>query len=269
MKKLFIGLLSVFAALLFIAYIAVFIESGIGYSVIIPIVSAVLCLACAFLLKAVAKRSKNSPKYTALQLKNLKEAAQEDCRIKAENDRNEALSKEEYDKNLPVVIGEQKRALSAKAEELHTFAEGLKSHLQTFAEMDCLSENDKTLNVIDCLIYFIETHRADSVKEALQEYDKAVRANQAAMLEQQRIDLLNKQIKVQRQQLEMQEAHNRQVVSAVQNAAAQASRERALQRDMMYVHCMNIENSLGSIAGNSKKLANEAELYLSAYSTYY
>ena len=141
--------------------------------------------------------------------------------------------------------------------------------MQTFAEMDCLSEKDKTLSVIDCLIYFIETHRADSVKEALQEYDKAVRANQAAMLEQQRIDLLNKQIKIQQQQLEMQEAHNKQVVSAVQNAAAQASRERALQRDMLYAHCMSIENTLGSIAGNSKRLANEAELYLSAYSTYY
>lgn len=106
--------------------------------------------------------------------------------------------------------------------------------MQTFAEMDCLSEKDKTLGVIDCLIYFIETHRADSVKEALQEYDKAVRANQAAMFEQQRINLLNKQIKIQQQQLEMQEAHNKQVVSAVQNAAAQASRERALQRDMLY-----------------------------------
>ncbi len=135
--------------------------------------------------------------------------------------------------------------------------------------MDCLSEKDKTLGVIDCLIYFIETHRADSVKEALQEYDKAVRANQAAMFEQQRINLLNKQIKIQQQQLEMQEAHNKQVVSAVQNAAAQASRERALQRDMLYAHCMSIENTLGSIAGNSKRLANEAELYLSAYSTYY
>jgi len=32
---------------------------------------------------------------------------------------------------------------------------------------------------------------------------------------------------------------------------------------------MSIENTLGSIAGNSKRLANEAELYLSAYSTYY
>lgn len=269
MKKLFIGVLSVFAALFIIIYIATFIKHGIGYSVIIPVVSSVLCLACAFALKAAAKKSKDAPKYTASQLENLKKAVQEDCRIKAENDRNEALSKEEYDKNLPVVIGEQKRALSAKAEELHTLAEGLKSHLQTFAEMDCLSEKDKTLSVIDCLIYFIETHRADSVKEALQEYDKAVRANQAAMLEQQRIDLLNKQIKIQQQQLEMQEAHNRQVVSAIQNAAAQASRERALQRDMLYAHCMSIENTLGSIAGNSKRLANEAELYLSAYSTYY
>ena len=69
MKKLFIGVLSVFAALFIIIYIATFIKHGIGYSVIIPVVSSVLCLACAFALKAATKKSKEAPKYTASSLK--------------------------------------------------------------------------------------------------------------------------------------------------------------------------------------------------------
>ena len=90
-------------------------------------------------------------------------------------------------------------------------------------------------------------------------------ANQLAALEQQRIDMLNRQIKLQQQQLEMQEANNKEILSTIKNAAAEASRERALQRDMMYVHCMNIENSLGSVAHNNRKLADTAELYLSSH----
>lgn len=269
MKKFIKGILLAFGLLFIIAYNAFFIENGVGYLAIIPIASAVLCLACALIFKKTAQKSKKAPKYTAVQLENLNKAAEEDRRVIAENSKNEALAQEEYNKKLSLETNQNKQTFNAKVEELHTLAESLKSHLQTFTEMDCLSEQDKTLGVIDCLIYFIETHRADSIKEALQEYDKAVAANQAAMLEQQRIDLLNKQIKIQQQQIEMQDKHNKQIMSAVQNASAQASRERALQRDMMYVHCMNIENSLGSIAHNSSKLSNEADIYLASYSTYY
>lgn len=264
MKKFLIGALSVVAALFIVFYIAYFIKYGIGYSVIIPIASAVLCLAVSLILKSAAKKGKNKPKYNASQLEDLKKAAKEDRLTKAENDKNEALAKQEYDKNLPLAVNENRRCLDAKVEELHTLAEKLKSHLAAFNSMDYLSQNDKTLQTIDCLIYFMETRRADSIKEALHEYDKMLSANQLAALEQQRIDMLNKQIKMQQQQLEMQESHNREVIANIQNAAARASRERALQRDMMYVHCMNIESTLGSIAHNSRTLANTAELYLSS-----
>lgn len=265
MKKFLIGALSVVAALFIVFYIAYFIKYGIGYSVIIPIASAVLCLMASLILKSAAKKGKNKPKYNASQLEDLKKAAKEDRLTKTENDKNEALAKEEYDKNLPLAVNETKRCLDAKVEELHTLAEKLKSHLAAFNSMDYLSQNDKTLQTIDCLIYFIETRRADSIKEALHEYDKMLSANQLAALEQQRIDMLNRQIKLQQQQLEMQEANNKEILSTIKNAAAEASRERALQRDMMYVHCMNIENSLGSVAHNSRKLADNAELYLSSH----
>ena len=56
MKKLFIGALSVVAALFIVFYIAYFIKYGIGYSVIIPITSSVLCLAVSLILKSAAKK---------------------------------------------------------------------------------------------------------------------------------------------------------------------------------------------------------------------
>lgn len=72
MKKLLIGALSVVAALFIVFYIAYFIKYGIGYSVIIPIASAVLCLTASLILRSAAIKGKNKPKYTASQLEGLK-----------------------------------------------------------------------------------------------------------------------------------------------------------------------------------------------------
>ena len=73
--------------------------------------------------------------------------------------------------------------------------------------------DEKQLNIIDSLIYFIETCRADSIKEALHEYDKMV-ANQQLLelqrqhnkLEKQRIANKAADRKKQLQLLEQQEA---------------------------------------------------------------
>ena len=53
--------------------------------------------------------------------------------------------------------------------------------------------------------------------------------------------------------------------ATLQQAAAQAARDRARQRDMMYVHYLNVETELGSIASNCGKIADAAELYSAKY----
>ena len=54
--------------------------------------------------------------------------------------------------------------------------------------MDYLCEDDKNLQTIDMLIRFIETRRADSIKEALQEYDKLLVNKQMLELEKQKVE---------------------------------------------------------------------------------
>ena len=201
----------------------------------------------------------------AVRIEALAQAEERDRLNGQKNQENEAAARAEYEKNLPAVVESTKEKLREKTEELHNCAFRLKEHLQTFYSMDQLSDDDKSLQTIDCLIYFIETHRADSIKEALREYDKAVAANQLAALESQRVSLLKQQIRMQQEQMEMTRSHQRNVEATLQQAAAQAASDRARQRDMMYVHYLNIETELGSIASNSGKIADAAELYSAKY----
>lgn len=53
-----------------------------------------------------------------------------------------------------------------------TAMEKAKEHLANAEASDILGENEKSPEIIDLLISFIESRRADSIKEALHEYDK-------------------------------------------------------------------------------------------------
>ena len=53
--------------------------------------------------------------------------------------------------------------------------------------MDCLCEEDKNLQTVELLIRFINIRRADSIKEALQEYDKLLANRQLLEIEKQKL----------------------------------------------------------------------------------
>lgn len=59
--------------------------------------------------------------------------------------------------------------------------------MERLSKMDALCEDDKTLQIVDLLIRFIETCRADSIKEALQEYDKLMANQQMLEIEKQKL----------------------------------------------------------------------------------
>lgn len=247
------------------AYAVALVQAKVAYILVILFGVAVLATVCSIVSKLVIKQRRKKPTYSIKQREMLSQAALEDERIKAKNDKDEAAAKAEYEKSLPSVIDNTKLELQKKTEELHTCAAQLKEHLQTFTSMDQLSDNDKCLQVIGYLIYFIETHRADSIKEALHEYDKAVSASQLAELEKQRLELQQQQLQMQREQMQMQQQHQSNVEATLRQAAISAENDRARQRDMMYVHCMNIESQLGSIASHSRQLADTADIYCSKY----
>lgn len=105
--------------------------------------------------------------------------------------------------------------------------------------MDCLCEEDKNLQTVELLIRFINTRRADSIKEALQEYDKLMANRQLLEIEKQKL-----QAELQRtasehadrmQQLEAQKCHQ----SELEYLARDSARSRAQIVDQL--------NSIGNI----------------------
>ena len=96
-------------------------------------------------------------------------------------------------------------------------------------ENDCLGEDEKNIQVVEMLIYFIESRRADSIKEALHEYDKA-KANQ------QMIELEEKRLAMQKTQME-KEARDREKMLQLQeeanNRARWAAMDDARQREQL------------------------------------
>ncbi len=260
-KIILFAVLGIIALLPCVTYCIALKYAGCMWALIIPLCTAVLSSVLYYILKGFAAKSADRPVYSAKQKAELAAAAQKDAEVKRDNDRRQTEIFYEYTKNLPTVTQRNKQLLEEKTKELHRNAAALKQHIQNYKDFDRLSENDKNLQTVDYLIYFMETHRADSVKEALQEYDKAVAANQMQMLEQQRIALQQQQIALHKQQMEMQQQHNRNMEYALQQAARQAEIDRANQRDMMYAHYINVDAQLGGIAKNCNKIAESAELF--------
>lgn len=263
MKKVmfFIGL--AVTALYLIPFIILLNKANSAYIILIPIISAILAAVCSVIAKKLAVKNADKPHYTPKQRAELANAAKKDNEIKEKNRAAESAARDKHERELPAIIDGKKRVLAQKVDELHGLANDLKAHLKTFSEMDALTGDDKSLQTVDCLIYFMETRRADSIKEALHEYDKTAAANQLAALERQRVELLQKQVRLQQEQMARQDEHNRKVESTIRAAAASAEQDRARQRDIMYVNCLNMESRLGSIAKSSGKIADMAELYTS------
>lgn len=99
--------------------------------------------------------------------------------------------------------------------------------------MDYLCEDDKNLQTIDMLIRFIETRRADSIKEALQEYDKLLVNKQMLELEKQKVEAELKRAALEHddriKKMEADERHNFEMrCIAADNARARENIARQL-----------------------------------------
>ncbi len=128
-------------------------------------------------------------KPSASQNKVLQELKAEDEKVKAENDQAEKayydkLNKE-HEAEVPKLLEELESCMK-RFEHYSSVYERLSAELD---EMDALSAKDKNINMIDSLICIIQDRRADTVKEALQQYDIMVTNKQLIDLEQKRLKL--------------------------------------------------------------------------------
>lgn len=159
-----------------------------GFSVwIYPVVTEV-CFALTFTATRIIDSAKNkrAPKLSQSQISELKTAAEKDTKEK--NAETRARVHAEWEKNLKIRNSEIDSELCALKEEYSAHRKDLDVHFAALKQMDYLCEDDKNLQTIDMLIRFIETRRADSIKEALQEYDKLLVNRQMLELEKQKVE---------------------------------------------------------------------------------
>lgn len=206
-----------------------------GFSAwIYPVVTAV-CFALTFTATRIIGSAKNkrAPKLSQSQISELKTAAEKDIKAKAKNAETRARVQAEWEKNLKIRNSEIDSELSALKEEYSAHRKDIDVHSAALKQMDYLCEDDKNLQTIDMLIRFIETRRADSIKEALQEYDKLLVNKQMLELEKQKVEAELKRAALEHddriKKMEAEERHNFEMrCIAVHNARARENIARQL-----------------------------------------
>lgn len=180
---------------------------------LLPLIPFVLTMVLGIIIPKIREVKSKHPVFNARQKKELAKAEQQDNEIIADNNRkNEQADREWAEKRakrLPELDREQSR-IAKQFEQLKTELDEENAALEA---MQGVGRDEKQLDIIDSLIYFIDTCRADSIKEALHEYDKMVANQQLLELQRQRNKLEEQRIaneaadrKKQLRLLEQQEA---------------------------------------------------------------
>lgn len=196
-----------------------------AYAVGIALIT-VLILCIIKLIKWIISKH---PTYIGIKAMKLKEAQKLDEKNKQLNQANKeqaeakaAADKEKRIKQIDLVLPEL-------VENFNEAKDEFEESMNDIRENDCLGEDEKNIQVVEMLIYFIESRRADSIKEALHEYDKA-KANQ------QMIELEEKRLAMQKTQME-KEARDREKMLQLQeeanNRARWAAMDDARQREQL------------------------------------
>lgn len=161
-------------------------------------------------------------------------ACQKDELAKKENDAIRADAKAEWDKRRAARLPELEREIADNVDRFNDVMVKAKTHVERLSAMDALCEDDKDLKVVDMLIRLIETRRADSVKEALQEYDKLMANRQLLEMEKKKLEAelirIDQEKSAQKKALEEQRRHQSEMEYwARDNARARNDQLRELQ----------------------------------------
>ena len=173
-------------------------------------------LALLGIVTIVRKIKTNAPTMTGDQKRQYDEACRADETAKSENQQAREKAQRKWESGLEQHLQNVKREINESIELFNQKKEQIDIHMEKLDSIDALCNDDKTLQIVDLLIGFIETRRADSIKEALLEYDKLMANKQLLEVEKQRLqaelkraeqehaDHLEKMEAQRRHQLEME-----------------------------------------------------------------
>lgn len=152
-------------------------------------VGLVLTFVSIGIIKLVRKIKVKFPKLTAKQKAKWRAACLEDEKAVVENRQAKEAAQRQWEANRAKRLPEIDREIQENIQEFNTRQLRVDEHMIILEEMDALCEDDKNLQMVDMLIRFIETRRADSIKEALQEYDKLMNNQKLLEIEKQKLEV--------------------------------------------------------------------------------
>lgn len=156
------------------------------------VVAFLVCTApipVAFGIISSARRNKiKSPTLTQAQKRQWQSAHKADEQAKAENIKLRTQAEKQWEDERKRRLPEIDREIKECVQEFSQIRQQIDIHMETLSKMDALCEDDKQLQIVELLIRFIKTRRADSIKEALQEYDKLIANRQLLEIEKQKLE---------------------------------------------------------------------------------
>ncbi len=190
-------------------------------------------------VRLINRRKTKKPSLNRHQKEEYHIACQKDELAKKENDAIRADAKAEWDKRRAARLPELEREIADNVDRFNDVMAKAKTRVERLSTMDALCEDDKDLQIVDMLIRLIETRRADSVKEALQEYDKLMANRQLLEMEKKKLEAelirIDQEKSAQKKALEEQRRHQ----SEMEYWARDNARVRNDQlRELQYIGAM-------------------------------
>lgn len=165
-----------------------------------------------FLVKIIRKLRVKNPGLSSKQKAELVKAKQTDEQNRAANSEAKAAAEKELEITVANHIRDCERQIVQKSDEFNENIEILKENIEKLDAMDCLGNEEKELQTVELLIRFIETRRADSIKEALHEYDKLMTNQQLLQIENEKLQVARDKAAQEHadrmQELDIQRKHN-------------------------------------------------------------
>ena len=182
---------------------------------ILAVVATVIAVIILAIVKVVNSYFLENPVLGAKKLQALEEAKKLDADNEAANmaskEQAEAKEKARREERL-VEIEEELEELKT---ELNRSREDLAANWEYIEKSDIIGSDEKSLQTVQMLIYFIESRRADSIKEALHEYDKAKMNEKLLKYEEQRNELERQKIENERvdreKKLKLEQQHQKEM----------------------------------------------------------
>lgn len=232
-------LLTVLAAVVAVGYLFMIgLLHAWAYAALIAVCGGLL-LAANGGIKRMRQRAARAPALTAQQKQQWEAARQADERAQEQNAQRQATAQKDWEAARQQRLPELEREMQTYGQEFTARRRQLDDHMRRLEGMDALCEEDKNLQTVELLIRLMETRRADSVKEALQEYDKLMANRQLLEIEKQKLEAQLRRAAEECADRQQQLAETRRHQEEMEYLARDSARSRAQMVDQL--------NSIGNI----------------------